>query len=70
MDFTYEEEQEALREAVRGLLGTAYGDVARRRRTTAEESGFDEGLWTRLAEMGVLGLPFPEEYGGMGAGPV
>ena len=70
MDFTYEEEQEALREAVRGLLGTAYGDVARRRRTTSEEPGFDEGLWTRLAEMGVLGLPFPEEYGGMGAGPV
>ena len=25
-------------------------------------------LWTALAEMGVLGLPFPEEFGGQGAG--
>ena len=37
---------------------------------TAEEPGFDECLWGRLAEMGVLGLPFAEADGGMGAGPV
>ena len=27
-------------------------------------------MWGRLAEMGVLGLPFTEDDGGMGAGPV
>ena len=70
MDFAYDEEQEALRDAVRGLLGKAYGDFHQRRRTTADEPGFDEALWGRLAEMGVLGLPFPEEHGGMGAGPL
>jgi alkylation response protein AidB-like acyl-CoA dehydrogenase len=70
MDFTYDEEQEALQDAVRGLLGKAYGDVGQRRRVTAAEPGFDEALWGRLAEMGVLGLPFPEEHGGMGAGLV
>jgi alkylation response protein AidB-like acyl-CoA dehydrogenase len=70
MDFTYDEEQLALREAVRGLLAKSYSDFERRRRAVAEEPGFDEKLWTRLAEMGVLGLPFAEEHGGMGAGPV
>ncbi|QNN51503.1 acyl-CoA dehydrogenase family protein [Nocardioides mesophilus] len=70
MDFTYDDEQEALRDAVRGLLGRAYGDFEQRRKTVASEPGFDESLWQRLAEMGVLGLPFAEEDGGMGAGPV
>ena len=70
MDFTYDEEQLALRDAVRGLVGKSYSDFEDRRRTVAEDPGFDEKLWTRLAEMGVLGLPFAEEYGGMGAGPI
>ena len=68
MDFTFEEEQLALQDALRRLLGEAYGDFEQRRRATAEDPGFDEGLWRRLAQLGVLGLPFPEEHGGMGAG--
>jgi len=72
MDFTLDEEQEALRDAVRGLL-KGYDpavDAERRRQVTAEDPGFDEGLWARLAEMGLLGLPFAEADGGMDAGPV
>jgi alkylation response protein AidB-like acyl-CoA dehydrogenase len=70
MDFTYDEEQQALREAVRGLVGRAYSDFENRRRTVADDPGFSEKVWTQLAEMGVLGLPFEEQYGGMGAGAV
>lgn len=70
MDFTTDDEQDALRDAVRGLVGGAYGDHETRRRTVTEDPGFDEGMWGRLAEMGVLGLPFAEDDGGMGAGPV
>jgi alkylation response protein AidB-like acyl-CoA dehydrogenase len=70
MDFTYDEEQQALREAVRGLVGKAYSDFENRRKAVAEDPGFDEKMWARLAEMGILGLPFPEEYGGMGAGAI
>jgi len=70
MDFTYDDEQQALREAVRGLVGKAYGDFENRRRTVAEDPGFNETVWQQLAEMGVLGLPFDEQYGGMGAGAV
>lgn len=69
MDFTHNDEQNALREAVAGLLGRAY-DGERRRTVVASEPGFDEKTWARLAEMGVLGLPFAEEVGGMGAGPI
>jgi alkylation response protein AidB-like acyl-CoA dehydrogenase len=70
MDFQYDDEQDALRDAVKGLVGKAYGDYENRRRAVADDPGFDEKLWVRLAEMGLLGLPFAEEDGGVGAGPV
>ena len=70
MDFTFDSEQNDLREAVRGLLDRAYGDGEQRRRVTGTDPGFDEKTWSRLAEMGLLGLPFAEEHGGMGAGPI
>lgn len=70
MDFTYDDEQQALREAVRGLVGKAYGDFENRRRAVADDPGFSESVWQQLAEMGVLGLPFEERYGGMGAGAI
>ena len=67
MDFTLDGEQTALRDAVRGLL-KGY-DAEHRREVVAQDPGYDEKLWGRLAEMGVLGLPFSEDDGGMGAGP-
>ena len=70
MDFLYDDEQDALREAVRGLVGKAYGDYENRRRAVQDDPGFDEELWARMAEMGLLGLPFSEDDGGVGAGPV
>jgi alkylation response protein AidB-like acyl-CoA dehydrogenase len=70
VDFTFDSEQNDLREAVRGLLERAYGDGEQRRRVTGTDPGFDEKTWSRLAEMGLLGLPFAEEHGGMGAGPI
>jgi alkylation response protein AidB-like acyl-CoA dehydrogenase len=70
MDFTYDDEQKALREAVRGLMTKAYAEFENRRRAVAVAPGFDEAQWARLAEMGVLGLPFTEDDGGVGAGPV
>lgn len=70
MNFEYDSEQNDLREAVAGLLGRAYGDSEVRRKVVGTDPGFDEKTWSRLAEMGLLGLPFAEEHGGMGAGPV
>ena len=68
MDFLLDSEQTALRDAVRGLLKGYDGE--HRREVTREDPGFDEKMWGRLAEMGVLGLPFSEDDGGMGAGPI
>ena len=70
MDFNYDDEQNALREAVKGLVGKAYSDYEQRRQTCAEDPGFDEKLWASMAEMGLLGLPFSEDDGGVGASPV
>jgi alkylation response protein AidB-like acyl-CoA dehydrogenase len=70
VDFTYDSEQNDLREAVRGLLARAYSDSEQRRSVVKADPGFDEKTWSRLAEMGLLGLPFAEADGGMGAGPV
>lgn len=70
MDFSYDDEQEALRDAVRGLAGKAYGDFEQRRQATKTDLGYSSETWSRLAEMGVLGLPFSEDDGGSGAGPV
>jgi alkylation response protein AidB-like acyl-CoA dehydrogenase len=70
VDFNFDSEQNDLREAVRGLLERAYGDSEQRRKVVANDPGFDEKTWSRLAEMGLLGLPFAEEHGGMGAGPI
>jgi alkylation response protein AidB-like acyl-CoA dehydrogenase len=70
MDFALDPEQEALRDAVRGLLGKAYESSETRREVVGEDPGFSEKMWSQLAEMGALGLPFAEADGGMGAGPV
>jgi alkylation response protein AidB-like acyl-CoA dehydrogenase len=70
VNFDYDSEQNDLREAVRGLLARAYSDSEQRRGVVKTEPGFDEKTWSRLAEMGLLGLPFAEEDGGMGAGPI
>ncbi|GAB3068905.1 acyl-CoA dehydrogenase family protein [Nocardioides zeae] len=70
MDFELDEEQQALREAARGLLRKRYADFETRRGTVADAPGFDRDTWSKMAEMGLLGLPFTEDDGGMGAGPV
>lgn len=68
MDFTLDSEQKALRDAVRSLFSSF--DNEQRRAVVAEDPGFSEEQWGRMAEMGLLGLPYAEADGGMGAGPV
>jgi alkylation response protein AidB-like acyl-CoA dehydrogenase len=70
MDFALDPEQEALRDAVRGLLAKSYESSEARREVVGKDPGFGARTWSQLAEMGVLGLPFAEADGGMGAGPV
>lgn len=69
MDFTLTDEQTLLRDTTRELLGRSY-DAEKRNQTTQSELGWSKDVWGKLAEIGLLGLSFSEEDGGMDAGPV
>jgi pimeloyl-CoA dehydrogenase small subunit len=69
MDFDLSEEQRLLKESVDGLLKTSY-DFEQRKKYGAEKGGWSKSLWNKLAEQGLLGLPFSEDDGGFGAGAV
>jgi pimeloyl-CoA dehydrogenase small subunit len=69
MDFDLSEEQRLLKESVDGLLTSSY-DFDQRRKYRAEKGGWSKAVWNKLAEQGLLGLPFSEDDGGFGAGAV
>src|SRR4051794_39335146 len=69
MDFDLSEEQRLLKESVEGLLTDSY-DFDARKKYMAEKGGWSKAAWSKFAEQGLLGLPFPEADGGFGAGAV
>jgi pimeloyl-CoA dehydrogenase small subunit len=69
MDFDLSEEQRLLQQSVERLLADRYG-FAQRRGYLALAEGWSRELWRQYAELGLLGLPFAEEYGGFGGGAV
>jgi pimeloyl-CoA dehydrogenase small subunit len=69
MDFDLSEEQRLLKESVEGLLTDSY-DFEQRKKYMKEKGGWSRAVWSKLAEQGLLGLPFAEADGGFGAGAV
>ena len=68
MQFAFTEEQEQLRGFVRQFLEEKSPE-AQVRAVMETESGYDEAVWSQMAEqMGLQGLAIPEEYGGQGFG--
>ena len=66
MDFSFSEDQLAIQELAEKIISD---------RSTDEfwqsfnwQDGFDQTLWTSLAEAGLLGISIPEEYGGSALG--
>ena len=70
MDFDLTEEQRLLKESVDRLMADAYGDFEKRKQHQNHPQGYSPELWSKYAEMGLLALPFTEEQGGFGGGPV
>ncbi|MFD0937422.1 acyl-CoA dehydrogenase family protein, partial [Methylobacterium trifolii] len=70
MDFDFSDEQGLLRDSIERFCADAYPSLETRRRRAAEPLGFSADNWRRFAELGVCGLPFSEEDGGFGGGPV
>jgi len=69
MDFTYNDEQQAVVEAVEGIFsGLVTPD--RVQATEATEDRVDRELWAALARADLVGLSLPEAYGGGGYGMV
>lgn len=69
MDFDLSEEQRLLKDSVEGLLADSY-DFDQRKKYAKEKGGWSKTVWSKLAEQGLLGLPFSEDDGGFGAGAV
>jgi pimeloyl-CoA dehydrogenase small subunit len=66
MDFSYVEEQQLLADSVNRLVEKEY-DFEKRKTHLAQPEGFSRDTWNTFAEMGLLGLAVPAEYGGFGA---
>jgi len=67
VDFSLTEEQQQLRRTVREF---AEGEIAPHVMEWDEASHFPSEIMPKLAEMGFLGVIFPEQYGGAGLGYV
>jgi len=68
MDFDLNDEQRQLKESVDRLLGDSYGDLNQRLGYMKQPKGYSAKLWQQYAELGLLGIPFAEEHGGLGQG--
>jgi len=64
MDFTLSEEQQAIRDTCREFAEQEIKPIAEEIDRTGE---FPYDVVRKMGELGLLGLPFPEEYGGAGA---
>ena len=67
MNFDFSDEQKELKDQARRFLEARSTTKAVRAILEGPES-FDRALWQGMAEMGLLGIAIPEEYGGMGLG--
>jgi alkylation response protein AidB-like acyl-CoA dehydrogenase len=69
MDFSYSDEQVAMQDTLRRYVDRDYG-FERRRELAGSPLGFSADAWARYADLGLLSLPFPEEFGGLGGNSV
>jgi pimeloyl-CoA dehydrogenase small subunit len=69
MDFSYTEEQTLLRNSVSKFLADRY-DFETFKKISRSDAGWSKENWQQFAELGLMAAPLPEEFGGLGGGPV
>ena len=69
MDFDYTDEQRLLGDSVARFVADRY-DFETRHKAMATADGWSREAWAELTELGLLAMPFAEEDGGLGGGPV
>ena len=67
MDFEYSQEQQLLADSVKKYVQKAY-DFDARRKIVSSTDGCSTEAWATFADMGLLGLPLADEFGGFGGG--
>ncbi|MFP3913948.1 MAG: acyl-CoA dehydrogenase family protein [Actinomycetota bacterium] len=67
MDLTLTDEQELISGTAREFL-EARCPISHVQDMDSDPAGFSSDLWKEMAELGWMGLAFPEEHGGYGAG--
>jgi alkylation response protein AidB-like acyl-CoA dehydrogenase len=68
MNFDYTDEQNMLRDSIAKWAAGQY-DFDKRREALKSEDAWKTN-WATFAELGLLMAPLPEEYGGLGGGPI
>src|SRR3954462_699191 len=69
MDFELSEEQRLLKDSVERLCAQRY-EFETRKKYMKETDGWSRDMWRQYVELGLTALPFAEEHGGVGGGPV
>ena len=69
MNLNYNEEQTMLREQIQKFCESEY-DFYKREDIVKSSNDFDPNVWRLFAEQGWLSMPFSEESGGLGFGPI
>ncbi len=69
MDFSFSDEQTLLQDSVSRFIQDNYG-FEDRQKWAGQEGGFNADHWRTFAELGWLGVPFPEADGGFGGSAV
>src|ERR1043166_9657247 len=69
MDFELSEKQRLLKDSVERLTTQRY-DFEARKKYMKETDGWSRALWKQYVDLGLTALPFAEEHGGIGGGPV
>ena len=69
MDFSLTEEQQLLRDSLARFVANEYS-FEERKGIVASPKGWGDKVWSKFAEMGLLGVPFAEAHGGFGGSGV
>ena len=65
MNFDFSDEQTMLRDSLSRFLNDKY-DFNARREIIRSDIGWNPQIWTQFAQMGLMGIAFPEEFEGFG----
>jgi len=67
MDFNFNDQQQLLTDSFKRMVQKEYS-FQERTRLLSSELGISNSIWNSFAELGLLGISIPPEYGGFGGG--